>query len=143
MILLASQANCRSAGSAGPSGGSDGGAPSAAGAVEGFLTAARGGNANLMASLFGTANGSISRRDPANDVEKRMRALQCYLTHDSARLVDDAPGISHGRIISVELKQRELTRKTQFNVVPGPHQRWYVESFDIQALADLCRRDAP
>ena len=141
MILLASQASCRSAAPAG--GGGDGGALSAAGAVEGFLAAARGGNANVMAGLFGTANGSISRRDPPNDVEKRMRALQCYLTHDTARLLDDAPGLGHGRVVSVELKQRELTRKTQFNVVPGPHQRWYVESFDIQALSDLCRRDAP
>ena len=139
LILLSSQASCRSA----PSGGSDGGALSAAGAVEGFLAAARGGNVSTMASLFGTSSGSISRRDAPNDVEKRMRSLQCYLTHDSARLVDDAPGISSGRLVTVELKQRELTRRSQFNTVLGPHQRWYVTSFDIQALADLCRRDAP
>lgn len=119
----------------------DGGAASAAGAVDAFLNAARAGNVTGMSYLFGTSKGSIARRDAKapNDVEKRMRALQCYLTHDSARIIDDAPGIASGRVVSVELKQRDLTRKTQFNAVPGPHQRWYVESFDIQALADLCR----
>lgn len=134
VAVLLGQTACRSM----PSGSASGGAPSAAGAVDGFLAAAHSGNMVAMASLFGTAKGSISERDRANDVEKRMRALQCYLTHDTARIVEDSPGLNNGRVLSVELKQRDRTRKTQFNAIEGPHQRWYVSSFDINAVADLC-----
>jgi len=30
-------------------------------------------------------------------------------------------------------------RRTSFVAVPGSGERWYVESFDINAVADLCR----
>ena len=126
---------CRSAGG----GSADGGAVSSTGAVQEFLAAARGGDVRTMATLFGTSNGSINAREDANDVEKRMRSLQCYLTHDAARVTDDLPAPSGaGRRVTVELRQRNLTRRTDFTVVPGPHRRWFVESFDIQAVADLC-----
>jgi hypothetical protein len=38
----------------------------------------------------------------------------------------------------VELRQGNLTRRTTFSAVPGPHDRWFVESFDISAVTDLC-----
>jgi hypothetical protein len=127
-------AGCRSAQ---PAGGA-GGALSATAAVQEFLAAAHGGSVQTMASLFGTANGAIAQRDSPNDVEKRMRTLQCYLTHDSARVLDDAPGLGAERRVTVELRQRNLQRRTTFTSIMGPHQRWYVESFDISAVTDLC-----
>ena len=115
------------------------GAPSATGAVQEFLAAAHAGDMRTMASLFGTSSGPISSRDDANSVEKRMHALQCYLTHDSAQVVDDRPGnTGPGRQLEVELRQRGLVRRTTFTAVPGPHDRWYVESFDIAKVTDLC-----
>jgi hypothetical protein len=115
------------------------GAPSAQGAVEGFLAAAHGGDMRTMASLFGTSSGPITQRDDVNSVEKRMRALQCYLTHDSARVLDDLPATAgSGRNVEVELRQRSLIRRTTFSVVPGPHSRWFVTSFDINTVTDLC-----
>ena len=92
-----------------------------------------------MARLFGTANGPITEREGPQEVEKRMRSLACYLGHDSARIVEDLPGVGAGRAVTVELRQRELTRRARFTAVPGPRNRWFVESFDINALADFCR----
>jgi len=129
-----SLASCRSA----PAGGPGAGAPSAAAAVQEFLAAAHAGDVRTMGTLFGTASGPVSGRDQPNDVEKRMRVLQCYLTHDVARVLDDLPGLKSERRLEVELRQGNLVRRTVFSAVPGPHQRWFVESFDIQALADLC-----
>jgi len=127
-------AGCKSAPAVG-----DAGAPSAQGAVQEFLAAAHGGDMRTMASLFGTASGPITQRDDANSVEKRMRALQCYLTHDSARVLDDLPATSgSSRNVEVELRQRNLVRRTTFSAVPGPHGRWFVESFDINTVTDLC-----
>jgi hypothetical protein len=125
---------CRSAPAVGSAG-----APSSQGAVQEFLAAAHGGDVRTMASLFGTSSGPITQRDDANSVEKRMRALQCYLTHDVATVVEDRPAMSGpARQVVVELRQRNLVRRTTFSAVPGPHDRWFVESFDISAVTDLC-----
>lgn len=120
---------------------SDAGAASAGGAVEQFLSAARVGDVRAMGLLFGTAAGPVAARDAAPDVEKRMRALACYLGHDSARILDDLPAVGGGarRVLTVALRQRELARETRFTVVPGPRGRWYVEAFDIDRLSDFCR----
>ncbi|MGZ8379586.1 MAG: hypothetical protein ACXW05_14980 [Gemmatirosa sp.] len=115
------------------------GAGTPSGAIEGFLQAASANDPNAMARLFGTAGGPITEREGSEAVEKRMRALACYLTHDGSRIVDNLPGVGAGRAITVELKQRELTRRTRFSVVPGPGGRWFVEQFDINSLSDFCR----
>lgn len=94
-----------------------------------------------MGLLFGTAAGPVAARDGATEVEKRMRALACYLNHDASRVVDDLPAVGGGarRVLTVALRQRELARETRFTVVPGPRGRWYVEAFDIDRLSDFCR----
>lgn len=115
------------------------GAGTPSGAVEGFLEAARATDVPTMTRLFGTSGGPITEREGAEAVEKRMRALACYLTHDTARILENVPGVGQGRAIAVELKQRELTRRTRFSVVPGPGGRWFVEQFDINTLSDFCR----
>jgi hypothetical protein len=142
-LALVATAACRTAapGSVGRGGatGADTGGPDAPGAVERFLTAARSGDIRTMGQVFGTSNGAISGRDAAADVEKRMRALQCYLMHDGSRVVGTQLGSGSSQILTVELKQRELTRQARFTAVAGPQRRWYVESFDINALTEFCR----
>ena len=115
------------------------GATSAAAAITSFLQAARVTEVSAMARLFGTTNGPITEREGSVEVEKRMRALACYLSHDGARIVEELPGVGAGRAVTVELRQRELSRRARFTTVPGPRGRWFVESFDINALSDFCR----
>ena len=143
-LLLVASAACRTAA---PGGGTAGGptapgapgAVDAAAAVDGFLGAARTGDTRAMARLFGTAAGPLSARQAPDDVEKRMRALQCYLTHDRMRVLGSAGATGTGQVLLVELRQRELVRQTRFTVVPGPERRWFVESFEINTLSDFCR----
>ena len=137
-MALVALAACRTAAPGGAAG-ADTGGPDAAGAVERFLTAARAGDVATMGRVFGTSAGAVAGRDPVEQVEKRMRALQCYLTHDRSRILGTQLGNGASQILTVELKQRELVRQTRFTVVPGPQRRWYVESFDINAIAEFCR----
>jgi hypothetical protein len=119
----------------------DAGAASATAAVTGFVAAARVNDVRTMGLLFGTAAGPVSARDAAGDVEKRMRALACYLAHDAARVTDDLPAVAAGerRLVTVAIRQRELARETRFTVVPNARGRWFVESFDVERLSDFCR----
>lgn len=110
-------------------------------AVEAFLRAAQGPDANAMSGYFGTRAGPTTLRDPAADVEKRMIALACYLRADTYSVLSDVPGVTAGndRTVTAELRQRDLVRRTRFTVVPGPGGRWFVNAFDIDAVSDLCR----
>jgi hypothetical protein len=144
-VAAAASAGCASrpapAADARPVAPSDAGAASAAGAVEAFVAAARVGDARTMGLLFGTAAGPVAGRDAPADVEKRMRALACYLSHDAVRVVNDVPAVAAGdrRLVTVALRQRELARETRFTVVPTARGRWLVEAFDIERLSDFCR----
>jgi hypothetical protein len=152
-LLLVATAACRATapaagaptGSTGVTGTSAGvldtgvGAADGPAAVDRFLGAARASDVQGMARVFGTAAGPIGEREPAADVEKRMRALQCYLAHDASRFLGASPGAGGKQVLLVELRQRELTRQTRFTVVPGPGRRWFVESFEINSLSDFCR----
>jgi hypothetical protein len=147
--VLAGPAACGGARRAAEAGGgrvarvspADAGAASAAGAVSEFLSAARAADVRAMGLLFGTAAGPVAGRDGAIEVEKRMRALACYLAHDSARVVDELPAVGGGarRVLTVALRQRELARESRFTAVPGPSGRWYVEAFDVERLSAFCR----
>ncbi len=132
-------AGCRTAAPAAGDAAAPIGAATPTAAVERFVEAARATDVRTMGGLFGTAAGPLGTRESAVDVEKRMRALACYLTHDAARLIDDVPGVGSGRVVTLELRQRELVRRPRFTAVAGPRGRWFVESFEIDVVADFCR----
>lgn len=146
VLAAAGTSGCRSGGArtadSGPvqaPGAGQAGAVSSAAAVERFLGAARANDYRTMGAVFGTREGAIAARDGANDVEKRMRTLACYLGHDRVQVLDDLPAGGAERIVMVELTQRELVRRSRFTAVPGPRGRWYVRQFEIEPLADFCR----
>jgi hypothetical protein len=131
MALL--PAACRTAA---PGGGTAAGAPAPIDAVQRFVGAARASDARTMMALWGTSKGAVGAD---TDVEKRMIIFQCFLGHDAARVVSDVPGMGASRAVTVELRQGDLTRQTRFNAIEGPGRRWFVESFDINAVTDFCR----
>ena len=136
VALGALTSGCRTA----APGGLPAGAPAPSDAVQRFVGAARAQDTRSMLALWGTAKGSVGTGDEA---EKRMIIFQCFLGHDAARVLGDVPSLGAGRAVAVELRQGQLTRQTQFTAVQGPGGRWFVESFDINAVSDLCRPQAP
>jgi hypothetical protein len=120
-------------------GGPGTGAETGVAAVERFLGAAKARDTRGMSAVWGTAEGPMQGRVNDEETEKRMIVLQCFLTHDQARVTGELAAVGGGRQVTVELRQRELVRPTRFTAVSGPGARWYVESFDIEAVRDLCR----
>ena len=131
-LIALSPAACRTA----ARGGMTAGAPAPIDAVQRFVGAARASDARTMLALWGTSKGVVGTDA---DVEKRMVIFQCFLGHDAARILTDVPGMGASRAVTVELRQGDVTRRTQFNAVEGPGRRWFVESFDINAVTDFCR----
>jgi hypothetical protein len=117
-----------------------GGAATARGAIAGFLAAARNEDLQAMASLWGTATGPARNTIPRDELEKRELIMMCYLRHDRYSLVSEGGSTGGQRRIEVELERGMLIRRAAFMVVPGSDSRWYVQSFDMDALRDFCAK---
>jgi hypothetical protein len=117
-----------------------GGATSARAAVAAFLAAARNEDLQAMALVWGTATGPARNTIPREELEKRELIMMCFLRHDRYQLVSDGGSTAGQRRIEVEMEQGMVIRTTSFNVVPAPDGRWYVQSFDMEAVRDFCAK---
>ncbi|HEY4734086.1 MAG TPA: hypothetical protein VIH53_05990 [Gemmatimonadaceae bacterium] len=107
-------------------------------ATEQFLRAANAGDLQAMSAEWGTEHGPARESMDHTQLEKRLTILACYLKHDSARIVGEAPGTSGHREVRVELRKGNLTRQTTFYTIKGPGDRWYVENTDLASIRDFC-----
>jgi hypothetical protein len=123
-----------------PFGGSSGGATSPRAAVASFLTAARNEDLQAMATVWGTSAGPARNTIPRDELEKRELIMMCFLRHDRYQLISDAESTAGQRRIEIELEQGMLIRRTAFTVVPASEGRWYVQSFDMEAVRDFCAK---
>jgi hypothetical protein len=122
-----------------PSGNATGGQDAQA-AVRGFMTAAKNQDLQAMGALFGDTYGAARERIGRDELEKRELIMMCYLRHDRYDLLGEAPAPGGGRAVAVSVTYKDITRSTNFDVVRGPESRWYVKSFDINSLQDICSR---
>ena len=133
---------CRSAGTPGPSStdGRQTGAASPRAAVVAFLGAVTAPYLPALSVIWGRDMGPARDAIERNELEKRELIMQCYLTHDSYRVLSDLTGEKGKRVFRVALTKGQMTRETNFTTVQGPAQRWYVEEVDLTATADLCSK---
>jgi len=112
-------------------------------AVEQFLRGAKATDIQAMSAVFGTKAGPARETMDRTELEKRQVILACFFTHDSYRILGEAPGIGGHRDIRVELKKGKVTRQPTFYVIQGPAQRWYVDNMEIAAVRDFCGNPDP
>ncbi len=115
------------------------GASSPRTAVEEFLAAIRAEDIQTLTIKWGHAKGPARDGDKREQLEKAALIMQCYLDHESYRILNDSPGEVGKRIFRVELVNGTVTRQTNFVTVEGPSARWYVESADLEPVTDICR----
>ena len=116
------------------------GATTARDAVSGFLNAVTSQDLQAMSRYWGTKDGPVRDRGdmPRDQLEKRELLMMCYLRHDKYRVLNDTQE-PDGRKLTVELTAGPLTRTTDFHAVVGPSSRWFVQSVDLDPVADICR----
>jgi hypothetical protein len=122
--------------------GNQSGAADAVGAVRGFLAAAKEPDLQAMGVLFGDAQGPAREALPREELEKREVIMARCLRHDHYDIVTDLPNPGGGRNFVVNLTYKDLSRSSNFQVVMGPANRWYVQKFDPMTLNDICSRKA-
>jgi hypothetical protein len=111
-------------------------------AVLAFLGAVKDQDLQRIAAVWGTKDGSVRETGMSREeLERRELVMLCYIRHDRAKVISDAPAPDNHRVFAVELTRGGITKSTNFYVVQGPERRWYVENVDIQPLEELVRRD--
>jgi hypothetical protein len=121
-------------------GGSLTGAPAPRTSVEQFLAAVRAQDLQAMSIIWGTEKGPARDQIERTALEKRELVMQCMLSHDRFRILNEASGSDGRRVFRVELQRGSMTRATNFTAVQGPSNRWYVERADLEPVKDLCRQ---
>lgn len=108
-------------------------------AIDRFLETIKQQDIQATAMVWGTNKGPARDQMTREYQEKAIIIMQCYLAHDSFRVINDAPGEDGKRIFQVTLTNAQRDRTAPFTVVKGPRDRWYVEYVPLEPLADFCR----
>lgn len=104
--------------------------------VERFLRAVNTNDLETMAQLFGTAEGSVLRRNARADVEQRMFALASLLRHEDYALTgeDIVPGRMNEAIrIVVQMQLNEEQARVPFLMVRS-RDGWLVERIELDEV---------
>lgn len=104
-----------------------------------FLASVRSQDLQAMSGAWGDKDGAVrdNKKMSREEMEQRELLLMCYFRHEKYRVLGDSPGTDGERILSVELTQGTLVRKTNFYLTRGG-ERWYVRSADIEPVRELC-----
>ena len=93
-----------------------------------------------MSVIFGTSKGPSRDNMDRTELEKRLIILQCYFSSDKFRIVDEFPGETGHRVMTVELTKGSNTRTPKFYAILGPSNRYYIDNMEIAAVRDFCRK---
>jgi hypothetical protein len=138
IVLLFVAAACRRQATAGSPPVASAGAATPRDAVVGFMAAAKVQDLQAMALLWGTTNGPALSTMDKESRDQREIIMMCYLKHDTYRVLSEAPSTNTERVLAVEVTYKGLTRSTNFYATGGPAGRWFVRTFDLEPLRDLC-----
>jgi hypothetical protein len=122
---------------AGPSGAITGGATPGA-ALTSFMDAVKAEDLQAMSAVWGTTTGPARETIPRTELEKREVYTAKCLRHDAFRVLNETKGSSGARVLAVELTKGPLTKTTNFTLVPGPQNRWYVFDIDLAPVNAIC-----
>ena len=121
-----------------PATGNATGGADAQGAIREFMAAAKKQDLQALGGVWGNANGPARDAISREELEKRELIMMRCLRHDRYDIAGEAPNPGGSRAMVVNLTYRDVSRSTNFVVVRGPANRWYVEKFDLDPLQGIC-----
>jgi hypothetical protein len=121
-----------------PATGNATGGADAQGAVRAFMAAAKQQDLQALGGVWGNANGPARDAISREELEKRELIMMRCLRHDRYDIAGEAPNPGGSRAMVVNLTYKDVSRSTNFVVVRGPSNRWYVEKFDLDPLQGIC-----
>ena len=103
-----------------------------------FLAAAKAQDLDAFGRAWGTPQGPAIETWSRDDREKREIIMMGCLRHDRFQILAETPAMTGERVLTVELRFKDLTASSNFSVVQGPKSRWYVQQFEPKDLERIC-----
>ena len=136
VLALALISSCRSA----PKEGTQiTGAPSPRAAVDRLLGAIRAQDLQALGAVWGDKRGAARDIMPRDEYDQRVIVMQCYFSHDQARVLSGPTTKVDTVLFNLELTKGQIHAQTTAKTLQGPGSRWYVLTMD-PVPQGLCRR---
>jgi hypothetical protein len=108
-------------------------------AIDAFMAAVDSEDLQALGAIWGTPNGPARSQMDMTQLQQRELTMLCYLTHDSFRVMGDAPALHGTRTFAVEMKYKTLSHVGQFNVGQASDGRYYVYAIvNFAEFQDVC-----
>jgi hypothetical protein len=102
------------------------------------MSAAKQQDLQALGAAWGDASGPAREAISREELEKRELIMIRCLRHDRYDIAGDAPNPGGSRVMVVNLTYKDISRSTNFTVVRGPSNRWYVQKYDPEPLQAIC-----
>ena len=99
-------------------------------AVERLLGAIRAQDLQALGAVWGDKRGSAREIMPRDEYDQRVIVMQCYFSHDQARVVSGPTTKVDTVLFNLELTKGQLRASTTAKTLQGPGSRWYVLALD-------------
>jgi hypothetical protein len=103
--------------------------------VDAFFASIRSGDIQATSAVWGSRKGPAREWMMRDEMETRILVMQCYLTHDSMRIVSQPRQKSDSVFFKVELTRGQRGEQTDVVTVSGPGSRWYVAGASLPEVA--------
>ena len=126
LVVALAAAACRPAAVTPAPVGSETGAPTPRGAVEGYLAAVRAQDLQALGAMWGDSRGSARGFVDRDQFDRRVFLLQCITSHDRYRILAGPVQKADTMAFEIELTKGDKTARTTAKTLQGPAARWYV-----------------
>ena len=106
------------------------GAPTPQAAVDRLLAAIRAQDLQALGAVWGDQRGSAREIMERDEYDKRVIIMQCYYSHDQARIVSGPTTKVDTVLFNLELSKGQTRASTTAKTLQGPGSRWYVLTMD-------------
>ena len=106
------------------------GAASPQAAVERLLSAIRAQDLQALGAVWGDKRGSARDIMPRDEYDQRVIVMQCFFSHDQARIVSGPTTKVDTVLFNLELSKGQARASTTAKTLQGPGSRWYVLALD-------------
>ena len=106
------------------------GAPTPQAAVDRLLAAIRAQDLQALGAVWGDKRGSAREIMPRDEYDKRVIVMQCYFSHDQARVTSGPTTKVDTVVFGLELRKGDKRANTTAKTLQGPGSRWYVMNLD-------------
>jgi hypothetical protein len=115
------------------------GAATAAEAVTKLMAAAKAEDLQAFGAAWGNPSGSAREQMPRTDFEMRAFYMVKCLRNDKFTTLNESGAAGGRRIAAVQITKGALTKQTNFTLVKGPQERWFVENVELEPLTQICQ----